>query len=355
MPVLILDLNEEEADKLLFTLDPLAAMAESDSERIKALLETVRTESDAVKELLRRTAGEQLWERIHPQDVVEPPAQIDRAAEFQKKWDVQNGHLYQIGSHRLLCGDSTKPEDVVRVMDGERAPLFATDPPYAVGYTGGSHPQSWGNRGAANRDKDWSGQYVDARSADVKNTEESGIELYRAFIGVAIKHAITRNAAWYCWHASRRQMMLESLWNEAGAFVHQQIIWVKTRPVLTYSLYLWQHEPCLFGWIKKPKTFRAEVGKRRDGFPTTVWAVPSSEIETDAHPTSKPCKLFSLPMEMHTERGDICYEPFSGSGSQLVAAQQLGRRCFAIEKSPPFVAVVLERMAMLGLRPELVK
>jgi DNA modification methylase len=85
-----------------------------------------------------------------------------------------------------------------------------------------------------------------------------------------------------------------------------------------------------------------------------VWAVPSSEIETDAHPTSKPCKLFALPMEMHTEPGDICYEPFSGSGSQLVAAQQMGRRCYAMEKSEPFVAVALDRMAALGLKPVLV-
>jgi DNA modification methylase len=151
-------------------------------------------------------------------------------------------------------------------------------------------------------------------------------------------------------------MMLESVWNEAGAFVHQQMVWVKTRPVLTYSTYLWQHEPCLFGWIKgeKPKTFRAEVGKRAGEFPTTVWEVPSSEIETDAHPTSKPCRLFALPMEMHTERNDICYEPFSGSGSQLVAAQQLGRRCYAIEKSAPIVAVALERLVALGLKPQLI-
>jgi len=85
-----------------------------------------------------------------------------------------------------------------------------------------------------------------------------------------------------------------------------------------------------------------------------VWEVPSSEVETDAHPTSKPCKLFALPIEMHTELGDLCYEPFSGSGSQLVAAQQMGRRCYAIEKSPAFVAVTLERMAAFGLRPQLV-
>jgi YD repeat-containing protein len=231
-----------------------------------------------------------------------------------------------------------------------------TDPPYAVGYTGGSHPQSWGNKGAANRDKDWSGQYVEATNADVKNTEQSGLELYRGFIDTAINYAITPSAAWYCFHASRRQAVLESIWNEFGAFVHQQIIWMKSRPVLTYSTYLWQHDPCLFGWIKgeKPRTYRSEVGQRAGEFPTTVWAVPSSEIETDAHPTCKPTKLFALPIEMHTERGEICYEPFSGSGSQLVAAQQLGRHCFAIEKSPPFVAVALERLSMMGLKPQLI-
>jgi DNA modification methylase len=158
------------------------------------------------------------------------------------------------------------------------------------------------------------------------------------------------------WHASRRQLMLETVWKQFGAFVHQQIIWVKTRAVLTYSTYLWQHEPCLFGWLKgeKPKTLRATVGNFAGEFPTTVWEVPSSEVDSDAHPTCKPCRLFTLPMEMHTELGDICYEPFAGSGSQLVAAQQLGRRCFATEKAPQFVAVTLERMAALGLKPELV-
>jgi DNA modification methylase len=353
VPVLVLDVNKEEADKILLTLDPLAAMAESDASRIKALLETVHTDGEAVEELFRRTAGQPLWQQLYPQ--AEPPAQIDKAGELQKKWGTATGQLWAIGEHRLLCGDATNAEDVARLMKGERAVLFATDPPYAVGYTGGSHPQSWGNRGAASRNKNWSGQYLEANTADVENTPEAGIELYRGFIDAAIRHAIVRNAAWYCWHASRRQMMVESIWNAFGVFVHQQLVWVKSRAVLTYAVYLWSHEPCLFGWIRgeKPKILRAHLGNLAGEFPSTVWQVPSSEVETDAHPTCKPCRLFSLPMEMHTEPGDLCYEPFCGSGSQLVAAQQLSRRCYAMEKSPPFVAVALERMAAMGLKPEL--
>jgi DNA modification methylase len=351
VPVLVLDVSDEEADKILLTLDPLAAMAESDSARIRSLLQTVRTDSVAVEDLLRRAVGDQLWQLVHPQE--EPPAQIDQAGELQKKWGTRTGQLWQIGDHRLLCGGATRAEDVVRLMGDERAVLFATDPPYAVGYTGDAHPHAWGQK-TADRDADGSGADVASRSADIANSEAVGAALYRGFISVAITHAITRNAAWYCWHASKRQALVERVWAEFGAFVHQQIIWVKSRAVLTHSVYLWQHEPCLFGWVQgeKPPIFRAQVADTAGACPSTVWEVPSTAVETDAHPTSKPCRLFSLPMEMHTERGDICYEPFSGSGSQLVAAQQLGRRCYAIEKSPAFVAVALERMAALGLTPE---
>jgi DNA modification methylase len=352
VPVLVLDVSEEEADKLLLTFDPLAAMAEADAERIKTLLQTVQNNDPAVEVLLRRAAGPQIWQLIHRQ--AEPPAAIDKAAELRKKWGTRTGQLWRIGEHRLLCGDSTRAEDVVRLMGNERAPLFSTDAPYAVGYTGGAHPQSWGNRGVADPNEDESDHYRDGDSPDIENSEEAGVELYRAFIGTAVKHAIARNAAWYCWHASKRHSMVEGVWKEFGAFVHQQIIWVKTRSVLTHSVYLWQHEPCLFGWLRgeKPKMLTAQVGDIAGEFPTTVWTVASSEVETVAHPTSKPCKLFALPMEMHTERGDLCYEPFAGSGSQLVAAEQLGRRCYALEKSPAFVAVVLERMATVGLKPE---
>ena len=147
--------------------------------------------------------------------------------------------------------------------------------------------------------------------------------------------------------------MLEAVWNEVGAFMHQQIIWVKSRPVLTYSVYMWAHEPCMFGWIKgqKPSVERKQEG----GYPATVWEVPSAEVETNEHPTSKPNRLFAIPMQLHTQANDLCYEPFSGSGSQLIAAEQLGRRCYAIELEPRFVDVAISRWERLtGKKAEVI-
>ena len=155
----------------------------------------------------------------------------------------------------------------------------------------------------------------------------------------------------YCWHASRRQALLESVWGKYGAFVHQQIIWVKDRPILTRSWYMWQHEPCFFGWLKgkKPRRYAED-------YPPSVWSLPTLHPGVPSvHPTEKPTELFAIPMWQHTKPGDICFEPFSGSGTQLVAAEKLGRVCYAMELSPPFVAVALERLTLLGLQPRLCK
>jgi DNA modification methylase len=265
-----------------------------------------------------------------PDEVPEPPA-VPIA---------QRGEVWQLGRHRLMCGDATEADQVIALMDGKRAALFATDPPYAVGYSGGSHPATKANRGKANRNKNWI-DYKEAGLGEAEtNDAKTSEEFYRAFIAVAVEHAISKQAPWYCWHASRRQAMVERVWNEFGAFVHQQIIWAKSRPVLTYSQYMWQHEPCLFGWIKGN---RAKVCREAGGMLSTVWQVPNAEIESAEHPTSKPARLFTIPIEQHTVGDEICYEPFCGSGTQIIAAEQLGRRCYALEISPLFVDVSIER------------
>ena len=237
----------------------------------------------------------------------------------------RTGDLWILGDHRLLCGDSTSAADVRRLMNGERAILFATDPPYLVDYDGSNHPT---------RNKDWSPSY-----GTTWDDSSQGAELYDGFIAAAVAEAIAEDAAWYCWHASRRQAMLEACWEKAGAFVHQQIIWVKDRGVLTRSHYLWKHEPCFMGWRRpnRPPKVAEET------LPST-WALPSfAKDERPDHPTPKPLDAFGIPMRQHVARGGLCYEPFSGSGSQIMAGEANGRRVFAMEISPAYVDVAVER------------
>lgn len=276
----------------------------------------------------------------------DPGAQLDRGEELRQQWGVEPGQLWVIpsksakGEHRLLCGDSTSIDAVQRLMDGKRAALFATDPPYLVAYDGTNHPHKWNEE---DKNKDWSATYQDW------DAPEGGELLYDGFVRAAKAAAITEDAAWYCWHASRNQAMLEEIWKKHGAFVHQQIIWVKDRPVLTRSWYMWQHEPCFFGWIQGKKPKRA-----MDNHPSNVWNVPTITPGTSTdHPTSKPIDLFRIPMEQHTEPGDICYEPFSGSGSQHVAGEQCGRLVYGLELQPVYCAVILERLKGMGLSPSL--
>ena len=226
---------------------------------------------------------------------------------------------------RLLCGDSTSAADVRRLMNGERAALFATDPPYLVEYDGSNHPT---------RNKDWSASY-----GTTWDDSSEGAELYDGFIAAAIAEANTEDAAWYCWHASRRQAMLEACWEKAGAFVHQQIIWVKDRGVLTRSHYLWKHEPCFMGW-RRPN----RPPKVADETLPSTWELPSfHRDDRPDHPTPKPLDCFGIPMRQHVPRGGLCYEPFSGSGSQIMAGEANGRRVFAMEISPAYVDVAVGR------------
>lgn len=237
----------------------------------------------------------------------------------------RTGDLWLLGDHRLLCGDSTNHDDVRRLMNGERAVLFATDPPYLVDYDGSNHPT---------RNKDWSASY-----GTTWDDSSQGAELYDGFISAAVAEAITEDAAWYCWHASRRQAMLEACWEKAGAFVHQQIIWVKDRGVLTRSHYLWKHEPCFMGW-RRPN----RPPKVADETLPSTWEMPSfAKEERPDHPTPKPLDAFGIPMRQHVARGGLCYEPFSGSGSQIMAGEANDRRVFAMEISGAYVDVAVER------------
>lgn len=238
------------------------------------------------------------------------------------------GELWHLGDHRLLCGDSTSAEDVDRLMEGVKAALCATDPPYLVDYTG----ERVGESG-----KDWSATY---KEIEIKDADGFFSSLF-----ANVKRVLAPHAAIYCWHAHKRQPDIAMVWRRLGILDHQQIVWVKPSSVFGSVFWHFRHEPCMMGWVQGSKP-------PHDGSHefSSVWEVNwegKSKVVGNEHPTQKPLELFARPMRKHTRRGDIVFEPFSGSGSQLVAAEQLGRRCFAIELEPVFVDVAIRRWQTL--------
>ncbi len=236
--------------------------------------------------------------------------------------------LWILGGHRLLCGDSTKPEDLARLMGGKKAHVMATDPPYLVDYTAGNHPPSSVNR-PETANKSW----------DAYKDPKTSVEFFDSFLKACLPHVVP-DAAIYQWHATRRQALVEQAWELNGLLVHQTLIWVKARGVLTRSMFMWRHEPCFMGWVQgnmPPKDRRPPPNH------TTVWQIDQAGEDRPDHPTPKPLEIFTRPLQYHTRVGEIALEPFSGSGSQIIAAEQTRRRCFAMELSPAFVDVAVRR------------
>jgi DNA modification methylase len=248
-----------------------------------------------------------------------------------KKPGSKTGDLWLLGDHRLLCGDSTKAEDVARLMGKDRAVLMATDPPYGVDYVGKArdlHGRGYGHS-RATLSSDMKGDGLD---------EKKAAELWTRSFGEA---PLTENAAWYVWHAPGRatRSMLETL-DTLGILHHQTLIWRKPNFAIGRCDYQWIHEPCFYGWRKgkRPPFY----GRKNQ---TTV--IEAGREQDAQHPTQKPVELFAIPIRNHTRKGEIVYEPFSGSGTQIVAAEQLGRRCYAIEVAEQYCDVAVLRWQRL--------
>ncbi len=240
----------------------------------------------------------------------------------------RRGDLWILGDHRILCGDSTSADDVRRLLGGETVALLSTDPPYCVNYTGKDRPIHDGKPSG----KDWSHVY---REVDIKDLGEFLDGVFKA----TLPH-IAEGTAIYVWHAHVQQPTIAAVFARHGLLLHQVLIWVKPCAVFGHSYYRWRHEPCAFGWRQGSKPEHG-VGQL-----DTVWECDwegKQRVVGNEHPTQKPLRLFEIPMEQHTRRGDLVLEPFSGSGSQLIAAERLGRRCRAMEISPAFVDVAIRR------------
>ena len=314
VPVLVLDVTEAEADMVLATLDPLAAMAAPDTEALRSLVNDLAAQTDdALAELLQD---------IHDLPSLQEEPRSEEPLTEQLEPRAKPGQVWQLGRHRLMCGDSTSPEDVTRLLDGAKPRLMITDPPYGVEYEPG-----WRAEAAERGTLSWNGPQ---RSAHITNDDKADWQA---------AYALSPCEVVYNWSASGKALVTGHALEETAHQLRAMIVWVKPSPVISRGPYGYQHEIC---WYAVKRGAKADwVGPPSV---STVWQVGWDDVykaaSGEGHAAQKPVELMERPMLYH--RGDV-YEPFCGSGTTLIAAERQGRTCYAMELEPQFVDMIIAR------------
>jgi DNA modification methylase len=238
----------------------------------------------------------------------------DEAPEVGKDAVSELGKIYYLGKHRVMCGDSTSADDVALLMDGVKADLLHTDPPYGIDYDGGSKK----------RDK-------------IENDSIPVLDFYTDFLSLARLHC-KDGASAYVWHASSETHNAINAFINAGWQYKQYIIWNKNNATFGRQDFHWKHEPAIYGWGQGSHSW---YGDRKQ---TTVWDIdrPSTAEE---HPTMKPVELCLRAIGFNTKSKDEVLDLFLGSGSTLIACEQANRVCYGMELEPKYVDVIRKRWA----------
>lgn len=240
------------------------------------------------------------------------------------------GDLWKLGSHRLICGDSTDGDCVDRLLGGVVPHLMVTDPPYGVEYDANWRNEAAGIGGFGNPIKAKSGIKTARATGKVLNDDRADWEqAYRLFPGEVC----------YVWHPSARAHEFGNSLEAAGFSLRMQVIWAKSRFVISRGNYHPQHEPCWYAVRKKSGSTAHWQGSRKE---STLWNIDHSKSET-GHSTQKPVECMRRPIVNNSSVGQAVYEPFCGSGTTIIAAETEGRACYAIELSPAYVDVSLRR------------
>lgn len=246
----------------------------------------------------------------------------DQAPEPPKDPVTKLGDVWTMGDHRLICGDSTKAEVVARILDGTVPFLMVTDPPYGVEYD-----PNWRSEAAAKGLI----AYGARREGIVHNDDRAEwTEAYKLFPGDVV----------YVWHAGLYAAKVCFNLEQAGFDVRSQIVWSKPTFAISRGHYHWQHEAC---WYAVRTGRKAKWSGDRSQ--TTIWGISNRVDATDntEHSTQKPVECMARPIRHHGDKGDDVYDPFLGSGTTLIAAEKLERRCYGIELSPAYCDVIVER------------
>jgi DNA modification methylase len=302
----------------------IAELSEMDLTSLADLLGDLRL-GELDMELTGFDAGEleRLLARADIGDIVE-----DDVPDLPEQPVTRAGDLWLLGGHRLLCGDATNAEDVVRVMDGQRASCMWTDPPYGVSYVG---------------------KTKDAKT--IRNDKAPGLA---ALLDAALANAaaaLEPGAPFYLAHpAGSLSLTFEAAVERSGLKAHQGLVWVKNSMVLGHSDYHYRHEPIIYGFNEGPgRSGRgAHAGSRwfSDACQTSVLEFDRPS-RSEEHPTMKPVALVAHCLKNSTPKGGIVLDPFGGSGSTLIAAEQSGRVCNTIELDPAYCDVIVARFEHL--------
>lgn len=258
---------------------------------------------------------EQLMNSVHDKEIEEDDFDVE--AELEAPAMSKEGDLWILGNHRLLCGDSTLPESYDRLMDGKKANLVVTDPPYNVNYQ--------------------------AEAGSIKNDkmEEEQFEKFLFAAYVNMEQSMADDASIYVFHSDSHGLAFRKAFEEAGFYLSGCCIWKKNSLVLGRSPYQWKHEPVLFGWKKGGKHQWYSDRKQ-----STIWEYDRPK-KNDLHPTMKPVNLIAYPIKNSSMSNCIVLDPFGGSGSTLIACEETKRICYTIELDTKYTDVIVKRYAEL--------
>lgn len=241
---------------------------------------------------------------------------FDLSEELEKAAFVQRGDVWQVGRHRLMCGDATSEEDVATLMDGKKANLVVTDPPYNVAFESSD-------------------------GLSIKNDKMDSNKFYE-FLLAAFKNMaahLEKGGSAYVFHADTEGLNFRKAFVDAGFHLSGCCIWVKNSLVLGRSDYQWQHEPVLYGFLQNGKHYWSKNAGRSQ---TTIWNFDKPKKNRN-HPTSKPLDLLAYPIGNSSQENAIVIDTFGGSGSTLMTCEQTNRVCHTMELDEKYASVILRR------------